>query len=142
MFLDSRLRGNDAGHRYTARMTLLYLILAIIFEVGWAIAMKLSDGMTKLAPTVAMIVMYLLSVVFLALATKKLDISVAYALWAGSGAALIAIIGIVHFKEPVTALKLVSIGLIVLGIVGVQLSGGADHQLSPANQPAQQQSTT
>ena len=104
------------------RMTAVYLILAIIFEVGWAMAMKLSAGMTKLQPTVAMIVMYLLSVVFLALATKKLDVSVAYAIWAGSGAALIAIAGIVHFKEPATALKIISIGLIVAGIVGVQLS--------------------
>jgi len=103
-------------------MTAFYLILAIVFEVGWAISMKLSEGMTKFTPTVAMIIMYLLSVVFLALATRKLDISVAYAVWAGSGAAIIAIAGIVHFKEPATALKIISIGLIILGIVGVQLS--------------------
>lgn len=108
-------------------MTALYLVLAIVFEVGWAIAMKLSDGMTKVQPTIAMVVMYLLSVVFLALATKKLDISVAYAVWAGSGAALIAIAGIVHFKEPATALKIISVGLIVAGIVGLQISGTHAH---------------
>jgi len=114
---------NDRTHGYTARMTMVYLVLAIVFEVGWAIAMKLSEGMTRLAPTVAMIVMYLLSVVFLALATRKLEISVAYAVWAGSGAAIIALVGIVHFKEPATAMKIISVSLIVAGIVGLQLSG-------------------
>src|SRR5262245_31224771 len=105
-------------------MTILYLLLAIVFEVGWAIAMKLSRGLTRPGPAAATVVMYLLGVVFLALATRKLDIGVAYALWAGSGAAVIAVIGILYFKEPATALKLASLGLIVLGIVGLQIAGG------------------
>jgi small multidrug resistance pump len=66
--------------------------------------------------------MYLLSVLFLSLATRKLDIGVAYALWAGSGAALIAVIGILYFKEPATAMKLASLGLIILGIAGLRFS--------------------
>ncbi len=103
-------------------MTAIFLVLAIVFEVGWAIAMKISDGMSRPLPTVAMIVMYLLSVVFLALATKKMDVGVAYAMWAGSGAAIIAVAGLIYFKEPASALKIISLALIVLGIAGVQLS--------------------
>jgi small multidrug resistance pump len=105
-------------------MIYLWLALAIVFEVGWAIAMKLSEGFTKLGPAIATIVMYLLSVVFLALATKRMDIGVGYAIWAGSGVALIAIAGMTYFKEPLTAIKVVSLGLIVLGIVGLQIAGG------------------
>ena len=105
-------------------MTIFYLALAILFEVGWAISMKLSDGLTKLWPTVATVVMYLLSVVFLALASKKMDIGVAYALWAGAGVTLIAIAGILYFKEPASALKIASIAVIVLGIVGLNIASG------------------
>lgn len=100
-------------------MTTIYLTLAILFEAGWAIAMKLSDGFRKPGPAAATVVLYLLSVVLLAQATKKLDVGVGYAIWAGAGAVLIAIAGIVYFKEPASAVKLVSIGLIVLGIVGL-----------------------
>ncbi len=105
-------------------MTYLYLTIAIVFEVGWAIAMKLSKGFSKPGPTAATVVMYLLSVVFLALATRKLEIGVGYAIWAGSGAALIAIAGVVYFKEPASALKIASLGLIVIGIVGLNVAGG------------------
>ncbi|HWL92000.1 MAG TPA: SMR family transporter, partial [Phycisphaerae bacterium] len=68
--------------------------------------------------------LYLLSVVFLAFATKKMDIGVGYAIWAGSGVAIIAVAGILYFREPVTAVKVVSLGLIVAGIAGLQFSGG------------------
>ncbi len=105
-------------------MTYLWLALAVIFEVGWAISMKLSDGFSHLAFTIATVVMYLLSVVFLALATKKMEIGTAYAIWAGCGVAMIAIIGMVCFKEPVTALKLASLGLVVAGIVGLNIATG------------------
>ena len=104
-------------------MTILYLSLAIVFEAGWAIAMKLSDGFRKPGPAAATVVMYLLSVVLLAQATKKLDVGVGYAIWAGAGAVLIAVAGMTYFKEPVGAVKLASIGLIVLGIVGLGMSG-------------------
>lgn len=104
--------------------TLAYLALAIVFEVGWAISMKISNGFTRHGYTAATVVMYLLSVVFLALATKKMDVGPAYAIWAGAGAALIAIIGMAWFKEPAGAIKLVSLGLIVCGIAGVFLSRG------------------
>jgi len=105
-------------------MVYLWLGLAIVFEVGWAIAMKLSDGLTKVGPAVATVVMYLLSVVFLALATKKMDIGLAYAIWAGTGVALIAVAGMTYFKEPVSALKIGSLALIVLGIAGLNIATG------------------
>ncbi len=105
-------------------MVYLWLALAIVFEVGWAISMKVSDGFSRLWPTVATVVMYLLSVAFLALATRKMDIGVGYAIWAGSGVALIAIIGMVYFKEPATALKFVSLALIGAGIAGLSMARG------------------
>lgn len=105
-------------------MTILYLALAIVFEVGWALCMKKSDGFTKAGFAAATVAMYLLSVVFLALASKKMEISVAYALWAGTGVALIAVGGMWFFNESVSFVKLASIGLILLGIVGLQLANG------------------
>ena len=104
-------------------MTPIFLVLAIVFEAGWAIAMKLSDGLRKPGPAAATAVMYLLSVVFLSQATKKLDVGMAYAIWAGAGAVIIAVAGIVYFKEPAGAIKLASIGLVVAGIAGLGLSG-------------------
>ena len=105
-------------------MIYVYLALAIVLEAGWAIAMKLSNGFTKPGPVAATVVMYLASVVFLAVATRKMDLGVAYAIWAGSGAVLIAAAGFMYFNEPVSAPKVASIGLIVAGIVGLQLFGG------------------
>ncbi|HOB75365.1 MAG TPA: multidrug efflux SMR transporter [Phycisphaerae bacterium] len=105
-------------------MVYVWLIIAIMFETGWAVAMKLSDGFTRVGPAAVTIVLYLLSVVFLALAAKRMELSIAYAIWAGSGAALIALAGILYFKEPITAAKAASLLLIIAGIVGLQLSGG------------------
>jgi multidrug transporter EmrE-like cation transporter len=103
-------------------MPTLYLILAIIFEAGWAISMKASNGLTKPGPAAVMLVCFMLSAVFLALAAKTIEVGVAYAIWVGCGAAIIAVVGIVHFKEPVTALKLISLGLVLAGVVGLKLS--------------------
>ena len=106
-------------------MTWVYLVLAILLEVCGTTCMKLSDGFTKAVPSVLLFVSYTLSFGMLTLALKKLDVSVAYAVWSGMGTALIATIGVLWFKEPVTALKLISLGLIILGVVGLNLSGGA-----------------
>jgi multidrug transporter EmrE-like cation transporter len=105
-------------------MIYVYLGLAIVFEAGWAIAMKLSSGLTRPAPTIVFGVLYILSAVFLALATKKMDVGVAYAIWAGAGIALIAAAGMTYFQEPVTAAKLAFTALIVVGVVGLQVYGG------------------
>lgn len=116
-------------------MLYIWLALAITFEVGWAVAMKISNGFTRPIPTAATIIMYLLSVVFLAQVTKRMDVGVAYAIWAGAGAALIAIAGITYFREPVSAAKIISILLIITGIVGLQITGNA-HVSTPVNAPS------
>jgi multidrug transporter EmrE-like cation transporter len=105
-------------------MTYLYLALAIVFEVGWALGLKMSQGLTRPGVAAVTLVMYIASLAFLALAVKKLDVGPAYAIWAGTGAALIAVAGIVWFKEPVSGLKVVSMVLVVAGVVGLNLAGG------------------
>jgi small multidrug resistance pump len=100
----------------------LYLLLAIGLEVSGTTCMKLSHGFTRTTPSLLMFVFYGLSIMLLGLAVKQLPISVAYAVWSGVGTGLIAVIGIAWFGEPLTALKAVALGLIVLGVVGVNLS--------------------
>lgn len=104
-------------------MVYLWLALAVLFEVGWAVSMKLSKGFTRPGPAIATVVMYLLSVVFLARATRVMDLGVAYAIWVGAGMSLIAVVGMVHFKEPVTPMKIASLALVLLGVLGLNLSG-------------------
>jgi small multidrug resistance pump len=99
-----------------------FLIGAIALEVAGTTSMKLSEGFTKLVPSVLLFVFYVASFVALTLALKKIEVSVAYAVWAGVGTALIAAIGILYFREAVTALKLVSLGFIIVGVVGLNLS--------------------
>ena len=102
-------------------MSWVYLVCAIIMEVIGTTNMKLSEGFTKTLPSILMFVFYVFSFAFLTLALKKIDLSLSYAIWSGVGTALIATIGFLYFKEPVTAIKLVSIGLIVIGVVGLAL---------------------
>jgi len=90
-------------------------------EVIGTTNMKLSQGFTKTLPSILMFVFYGFSFAFLTLALKKIDLSLTYAIWSGVGTALIAAIGVLYFKEPVTAIKIVSIGLIVIGVVGLAL---------------------
>lgn len=98
-----------------------YLLLAIVLEVIGTTCMKLSEGFTKALPSVLMFVLYALSFSALTLALKKVHVSIAYAIWSGMGTALIATIGILWFKEPMTMLKLVSLVLIILGVIGLNL---------------------
>lgn len=86
--------------------------------------MKLSAGFTKTLPSILIFVFYALCFSSLTVALKKIDVSVAYAIWSGLGTVLIATIGIFWFKEPVNMLKIISLGLIVFGVVGLNLSGG------------------
>lgn len=103
----------------------LLLVGAIVSEVFGTTAMKLSEGFSKLVPSILMGVCYVISLSLLTLALKKIDVSVAYALWSGLGTLLISVIGIMWFKEPATAIKIASIALIILGVVGLNLGGGA-----------------
>ena len=100
----------------------LYLILAITFEVLGTTSMKLSNGFSKTAPSIAMFVFYILSLVALTYALKKIEVSMAYAIWSGVGTALITIIGIYLFKEQISLLKIGSIALIVIGVVGLHIA--------------------
>ena len=100
----------------------LYLALAILFEVMGTISMKLSDGFKKPMFSTTMVVGYIISFAFITFALKKIDIGMAYAIWAGVGTALIATIGIVFFHEKPTAMKILCILLIIIGSIGLKLS--------------------
>ncbi len=101
----------------------LILAGAILLEVAGTTSMKISEGFSKLVPSVLIFVFYGASFVGLTFALKKIDLSIAYAVWAGVGTALITIIGIMYFKEPATTVKLTSILLIIIGVIGLNLSG-------------------
>jgi len=98
------------------------LLLAITFEVCGTASMKLSQGFSKLLPSVLIFVFYAISFSLFTLALKKIDVSIAYAIWAGLGTALITVIGIFWFKEPVNALKIISLIIVVAGVIGLNLS--------------------
>jgi len=104
-------------------MPWLYLALAIGLEVCGTTCMKLSDGFSKLTPSILMFVFYILSFTAFVYALKRIDVSVAYAIWAGLGVLLIGLIGFLYFKEPMSALKVVSTLLIVGGVAGLDSSG-------------------
>lgn len=99
-----------------------FLTLAILLEVAGTVSMKFAEGFSKLVPSVLMAVFYLASLAALTIALKKIELGIAYAIWAGVGTALIAAVGIFYFKEPATALKLISITLIITGVIGLNLS--------------------
>ena len=102
----------------------IYLLIAILTEVAGTTMMKVSQGLTKLVPTIAMGVLYAISFVFMALALKKIEVSAAYAIWSGLGTALIAIIGIMAFRESFNLPKLAGIVLVIGGVVLLNLKGG------------------
>ena len=103
--------------------TILFLTAAIACEVAWAIGLKFIKGWESVGAIALTVTTYLAAVVFLTLATRKMEIGIAYAIWAGSGVALIALVGILALKESVTPLKLASLALVILGVVGLSLSG-------------------
>ncbi|HLZ61138.1 MAG TPA: multidrug efflux SMR transporter [Ktedonosporobacter sp.] len=106
-------------------MSAVYLILAILFEVAGTTSLKFSQGFSKLVPSILVVVFYLVSFFLLSQVLKKLDVGMVYAIWSGMGTALIATIGVLWFKEPFTMVKLGSIALIILGVVGLNLNGAA-----------------
>jgi len=102
-----------------------YLIGAIVLEVFGTTSMKLSEGFTRPLPSVLIVLFYGGAFVGLTLCLKRMDVSVAYAIWSGVGTALIAVIGFLWFREAVTPLKVASLVMIVLGVIGLNLSGSA-----------------
>jgi quaternary ammonium compound-resistance protein SugE len=103
-------------------MPWLILLLAGIFEIGWAIGLKYTDGFTRLWPTVGTVGAMALSLALLGIAMKSLPVGTAYAVWVGVGAVGTAILGMVLLGEPANPGRLVSLGLIVLGIIGLKLA--------------------
>jgi quaternary ammonium compound-resistance protein SugE len=102
-------------------MAWIYLFIAGLFEIGWAIGLKYTDGFTRLWPSLWTAASMALSVWLLAVALRTLPVGSAYAVWTGIGAIGTAALGVYLFDEPVTAARLASIGLIVAGIVGLKL---------------------
>jgi quaternary ammonium compound-resistance protein SugE len=102
-------------------MAWTYLFFAGLFEIGWAIGLKYTHGFSRLVPTVLTVVSMAVSLGLLGLALKSLPLGTAYAVWTGIGTIGTAILGIILFGEPATALRLACIGLIVAGIVGLKL---------------------
>ena len=102
-------------------MPWLYLVIAGLFEIGWAIGLKYTQGFTKLVPTALTLASMAVSLGMLGLALKSLPVGTAYAVWTGIGTVGTAALGMILLGEPVTALRLGCIGLIVAGIVGLKL---------------------
>ena len=98
------------------------LILAGLFEIGWAIGLKYSEGFTRLWPSVATVIAMAVSLGLLAAALRSLPLGTAYAVWVGVGAVGTVILGVVLFGESVNALRAISVGLVVLGLVGLKLA--------------------
>ena len=98
------------------------LVLAALFEIGWAIGLKYTDGFTRLWPSLWTIAALIVSVALLAMAARGLPIGTAYAVWTGIGAAGTALIGLWLFNEAATAARLTRIGLILAGVIGLKLS--------------------
>ena len=102
-------------------MAWLLLFVAGLLEVGWAIGLKYTEGFTRLTPSLLTIASMAFSVLLLGLALRTLPVGTGYAVWTGIGTVGTALLGIVLFGEPATALRLACIGLIVAGILGLKL---------------------
>lgn len=99
----------------------IYLALAIVLEVVATACMKASDSFKNWIPTAFMVVCYGLCFTAMTFALKKIDVSVAYAIWSGVGTALIALVGILYFKEALSIGKAISLLLIIAGVVGLNM---------------------
>jgi len=99
----------------------IILLIAGLFEVGWAVLLKFTEGFTRPIPIVLTAISLVLSMGLLGWSVKTLPLGTAYAVWTGVGAVGTAIVGVVLFKEPATAARLVCLGLIVAGILGLKV---------------------
>jgi quaternary ammonium compound-resistance protein SugE len=99
-----------------------YLALAGLFEIGRAIGLKYTDGFTRIVPSVLTLISMVVSVLLLGFALKTLPVGTGYAVWTGIGTVGTALLGIYLLGEPATAIRLICIGLIVAGILGLKLA--------------------
>jgi quaternary ammonium compound-resistance protein SugE len=102
-------------------MAWVYLIIAGLFEMGWAIGLKYTDGFTRLVPTALTVGAMIVSVILLGLALRDLPVGTGYAIWTGIGTVGTALLGMYLFGDPATVARLACIGMIVAGIVGLKL---------------------
>ncbi len=103
-------------------MAWVYLVIAGLFEITWAIGLKYAEGFTRLVPSVITVVGMILSVVLLGLALRELQVGTGYAVWTGIGTVGAAILGMILFQEPATAVRLGCIALIIVGILGLKFA--------------------
>ena len=104
-------------------MVWLVLVVAGVFEVGWAVGLKYSEGFTRLWPSVGTTVAFVLSVGLLGITLRSLPLGTAYAVWTGIGAVGTAVVGMLVFREPATAARIGCLVMIVAGIVGLKVLG-------------------
>ncbi len=102
-------------------MAWIYILIASVFEITWAIGLKFSNGFTKLFPSVVTVIGMILSYIFLSLGVKHLPVGTAYAVWTGIGAAGTAILGMFFFNESKDIIRIGFIFLIVIGIIGLKI---------------------
>lgn len=105
-------------------MPWIYLALAGLFEVVWAVGLKYTEGFSRLWPSVVTVSAMTASIILLAMAGKMLPIGTAYAIWTGIGAVGAVLLGIVLFGDSASPLRLACVGLVVLGMVGLKLTSG------------------
>jgi quaternary ammonium compound-resistance protein SugE len=103
-------------------MAWFLLFVAGLFEIGWAVGLKFTEGFTRPVPTALTVISMIISVVLLGLAVKTLPIGTAYAVWTGIGTVGTVLLGIWLMGDPATAVRLVCIGLIIAGIAGLKLT--------------------
>ncbi|HLT63756.1 MAG TPA: quaternary ammonium compound efflux SMR transporter SugE [Pseudohongiella sp.] len=106
-------------------MNWLILVVAGLFEIGWAIGLKYTEGFTRLWPTVGTALSMIISLGLLGIAMKTLPVGTAYAIWVGVGAVGTAILGIMLFGEPANTMRILSLLLIIAGIIGLKLASAA-----------------
>lgn len=105
-------------------MSWTYVVVAGVFEIGWAIGLKYSDGFRSLVPSVATVISFVLSFYFLMLGSRDLPIGTAYAVWTGIGSVGVVLLGIILFGESKDLIRIACIALIILGILGLKFTGG------------------
>jgi quaternary ammonium compound-resistance protein SugE len=103
-------------------MAWVILVLAGLFETGWAIGLKYTEGFTRLWPTVWTVLAMIVSLWLLGIAMKSLPVGTAYSIWVGVGAVGTVILGIALFEEPANAARLISVALIIAGLIGLKLA--------------------
>lgn len=102
-------------------MQWIYLLIAGLFEVSWAVGLKLSNGFTNLTISILTVIGMVASFYFLAISLKSIPLGTAYAIWTGIGTVGTVILGIILFKEPITIMRMICITLIIAGITGLKI---------------------